>query len=82
MESIYFVSFISLRFDFHLPKKVYFIYFKESPLKMMKNVIHLILKALFFRRCLNFCLDIFVIKKQGLIREVWLILKFMTSQPG
>ena len=31
-------------------------------------------------RYLNFCPELFVIKKNGLIRKLWLIPKFMTSQ--
>ena len=36
-----------LKSDSHLPKKFLFICFKESLLKMMKNVFYFILKALF-----------------------------------
>ena len=36
----------SLKSDSHLPNKIIFIYFNESPLKMMKNAFF-ILKALF-----------------------------------
>ena len=37
----------NLKLDSHLPKKICFIYFSESPLKMMKNLFYFILKALF-----------------------------------
>ena len=37
----------SVKLDSHLPKKFLFIYFNESPLKMMKNAFYFILKALF-----------------------------------
>ena len=47
-------------------KKFCFIYFNESTLKMMKNAIHFILKAL----------------KNDLIRNIRLISKFMMSQLG
>ena len=43
-----------LKPDFHLPKKVLFICFNESPLKMMKNAFYFILKALFVLKILNF----------------------------
>ena len=36
-----------LKSDSHFPKKILFICFGESPLKMMKNVFYVILKALF-----------------------------------
>ena len=53
----------------------------ESPLKMMKNAFYFTLKTLFvsLSRNLNFCLKILVMYKNGLI---WLIPRFMTSQPG
>ena len=55
----------------------------ESPLKMMKNAFYFTLKKLFsFSKYLSFCLDFLVMCKNGLIRKVRLILKFMTSQPG
>ena len=34
-------------------KKVYFIYFNESPLKMMKNAFYFMLKALFVLKILK-----------------------------
>ena len=37
---------VTLKSDSHLPKKICFIYFIESPLKMMKNAFYFILKAL------------------------------------
>ena len=37
----------SLKSDSHLPKKIFFIYFNERPLKMMKNAFYFMLKALF-----------------------------------
>ena len=37
----------NLKLDSHLPKKICFIYFSESPLKAMKNLFYFILKALF-----------------------------------
>ena len=64
--------------DCHLQKKKVFIYFKESPLKMMKNAFYFMLKA-------RFCFETFtflVMQKNILIRKIWLVSKFMTSQTG
>ena len=54
----------------------------ESPLKMMKNVFYFTLNDLLFLRYLSFCLDLFFMYKNGLIRKIRLVLKFMTSQRG
>ena len=51
----------------------------ESLFKMMKN---LPLNFFSFSRYLNFCLDFWVMQKSGLIRNITLILKCLTSQPG
>ena len=40
------------------------------------------LKLFSFSRCLNFCLEFLVVLKNGWIRKIRLISKFMTSQPG
>ena len=41
----------SLKSDSKFPKKLFFVWFIESPLKTMKNVFYFILKALFvFKR--------------------------------
>ena len=74
-----------LKSDSHLPKKFLFICFNESRLKVMKNVFCFILKALFV-------LKIFVLtfwscrtsmcRRNGLIRKIRSISKFLTSQPG
>ena len=53
----------------------------ESPLKMMKNAFHFTLKSLFVLKIFKFCLDFLVMWKNGLIRKIRLISKFMTSQP-
>ena len=50
----------------------------ESPLKMMKNNFYFTLKALFVLKIFEFCLDFSVMEKNGLIRKIRLILKFMT----
>ena len=39
-------------------------------------------KLFFFSRYLNFCLNFLVVQKNGMIRKIKLIAKFMTSQPG
>ena len=39
-------------------------------------------KLFLFSRYLNFCLDFFVIYKNGFIRKTRLISKFMTPEPG
>ena len=65
------------------PSKKKFIYFNDSPSKMMKNAFYFILKALFVLKMFNFvCLDFFVMYKNGLIGKISLISKFMASQPG
>ena len=49
----------------------------------MKSDFYFTLQKLFsFSRYLNFCLDFLVTYKNGLIRKLRLISKFMTSQPG
>ena len=45
---------VSLKSDFHLPRKIIFICFNESPFKMMKNAFCFILKALFVLKILKF----------------------------
>ena len=44
----------NLKSDSHLPKKCLFIFFHESPLKMMKNAFYFILKALFVLKVFEF----------------------------
>ena len=51
----------------------------ENPLKMIKNAFYLTLKALFVLKILNSYLDFLVKYKNGLIRKIRLISKFMTS---
>ena len=53
----------------------------ESPIKMLKNAFYFTFKVISFSRYLNFCLDFLVMYKNGLIRKIRLISKFMTSQP-
>ena len=52
-----------------------------SHLKMMKNAVYSILKALSILKILSFCLHFSVMLKNGLIRKARVILKYMTSQP-
>ena len=48
----------------------------------MKNAFYFTLKALFVLKYSNFCLDFLVLQKNDLIREIRLILKFMSSKSG
>ena len=54
----------------------------ESPLKMMTNAFYFTLKTLFVLKTFRFCLDFLVMYKNGLVRKIRLISKFMMSQPG
>ena len=64
-------------------KKIYFVCFNESPLKMMKNTFYFILKAILVLKIIKFLsLFFFSVWKNGLIRNTGLISKFMTSQLG
>ena len=55
----------------------------ESPLEMMKNAVYFTLKALFVLKIFKiFVLTFWSCGKNGLIRKIRLISKFMTSQPG
>ena len=53
----------------------------ESSLKMMKNSFISTQKLFSFSRYLCFCLDILVMYRNGLIKNIRLISNFMTSQP-
>ena len=66
--------------DFHLPKKVAFICFNESSLKVMKNAFYFILKPISFLRSLDFCRNFLAMHKSDLMKKLRLISKFMTSQ--
>ena len=66
----------------YFPKKNLIIYFNDILSKMMKNAFYFILKALLFSRYLKFVLSFSAFRKNGLIRKIMLISKFMTSQPG
>ena len=48
-----------LKLDSHLPKKIIFICFNESPLKMIKNAFYFIWKALFVSKIFKFLSWIF-----------------------
>ena len=55
----------------------------ESPLKMMKSLSFISSEKLFsFSRYLNSCHDFLVVLKNGLIRNIRLVSRFMTSQRG
>ena len=72
-----------LKPDPHVPNKNCIIYVIESPFKMIKNAFYFILKALFFLEVFNFCImNFWSCRKNGLIRKIRIISKFMTSQPG
>ena len=63
-----FLSLTCLKSDSHLSKKKSYICFTESPLKIMKNAFHLILKALFVLKIFKFLSWLF-----GHVRKrVWL----------
>ena len=47
-------KFLFLKSGSHLPKKICFICFNESPLKMMKNAFYFILKAFFVLKIFKF----------------------------
>ena len=64
-------------------KKICIICLIENPLKMMTNSFCFILKALFVLKMFKFLSRLFGhVEKNGLIRKLRLISKFMTSQPG
>ena len=54
----------------------------ENPLKIMKNASYFTLKGAFVFKIFRFCLYVFVLYKNELIRKIRLISKFMTPQPG
>ena len=53
-----------------------------KPFKNNEKCLLFHLKIAFFPRYLNFCLDFLVMKKNGLIKKIRLVSKFMTSQHG
>ena len=74
---------MSLKSDSHLPKKVWVICLTESPLKGMKNAFYFILKALLVLEVFQFLPRLFwSCRKDGLIRKIVLVSKFMTLQAG
>ena len=56
-----------LKSDPHLPQKTCFIFFHESPLKMMKNVFYFILNALFVLKIFKFLSWLFGHLEKGMI---------------
>ena len=73
--------FVFAKSDSHLLKIISFICFNESPSKMIKTVFSFMLKALFVLKII-FVLSFWLYRKNGLIRNIRVISKFMTSQPG
>ena len=74
---------LALKVGLSPSKKNCFIYFNESPLKMMENGFYFILKALLVLKLFNFLSWFFgLVEKNGLIRKIRLISKFMTPLPG
>ena len=49
---------------------------------MMKNAFYFTLKPLFILKIFRFFLNFLVMYKNGLIRKIWLLSKYMMSQPG
>ena len=71
-----------LKTDSHLPKKILFICFNDSPSKMMINAFYFVLKAFFILKIFKFSSWLFEhVEKKSLIRKITLISKFMTSPP-
>ena len=72
----------NLKSDSYLTNKC-FIYFNESPLKMIKNTFDFMLKAFFVFKIFEFFLLILWSSiRNSLIRKIRLILKFLTTQSG
>ena len=67
---------MTVKVGLNLPTKIYFIYFNENPLKLMKNAFYFILKTLVVVEIFNFVSR----KKIGLIRKIRLNSKFTMSQ--
>ena len=72
------ITMLSQTFTFQ--KKVAFICFNESSLKVMKNAFYFILKPISFLRSLDFCRNFLAMHKNDLMKKLRLISKFMTSQ--
>ena len=70
-----------LKSDSHVPKKILFICFNENSLKMMKNAFNFILKALFVLKIFKF-LTFWPCRRNGVIRKIRLIAKFLTPHSG
>ena len=67
-----------LNSDSHIPKSLFLFSLMKGPIKMTKNAFHFVLKALFVLEIFRFL----AMSRNGLIRKLWLISKFMTSQTG
>ena len=76
---------MKLKLDFHLPKKNCVMCLIESPLKMIENGFFFTLKSCFCSQDIHsqvFVTSCCSCRKNGLIRNIGLTSKFMTSQPG
>ena len=80
-----FLNFLSIQITLksgpHFLRNCGFFCLFESPLKMIKNIFHFILKALFVRKILQFLSWLFS-SKNDMIRKIRLNSKFTTSQTG
>ena len=71
-----------LKSDSHFPR-IIFICFNESLLKVMKNAFYFMLKALFILKIFKiFVWTYWSYRRNGLIRKIKLISKYLASQPG
>ena len=68
---------LTFKVGFSLSRKICFICFNEIPLKMIKNAFYCILKDIQI-----FVLTFWSCRENGLVRNMRLISKFMTSQHG
>ena len=62
-------------FELSPSRRVVFICFNESPLKMMKNTLYFILKAIFFLEIFKFLSRIFAYVEKRLDKKAYLIFK-------
>ena len=74
---------MALEFPRSFIHSFHFIYFNESLLKIMRNAFCFMLKALSALEIFTFFSCFFgCVERNGLIRKLWLISKFMVSQTG
>ena len=78
-----YISASTLKVGLSPSKKICIIWLIESPLKMMKNAFHFILKALSILKIFKFLSRHFGhVWKTAWLKRLKLTWKFMTSQPG